>query len=221
MIQLNNQFFSTTKAIRDYINNEIRNQYPWYSVISQEHKDLIKALIGFYYQRNFVDSITSITVIPPKKYKKQQNLLVAHAKNVKPQILKISESLDRIGKLFEHKTEKSQKELDREALWKNKQTALRNTVYSQINQFKADYQSKYPNYDFSDHEVHHVDPKFDTIIHNWMKLKGINCEDIKLYYDQNGYLILADRELAKDFFEYHKKVAVLDYIPREENQRMK
>jgi hypothetical protein len=139
-IKITNKYFENTSILRKYIDRKIRNSYPLYSKIHQRHQIFIKELIRLYYSDQFVDGITAITVNPPKIYKKQKNLLVAHSKNFGSKTLNISRSVSAAGSLFLNQCKSSKQQFQAKSLREQKQTALRATVYDQIRQFKLNYE---------------------------------------------------------------------------------
>ena len=223
MIIINNIDFNNTKELRKYIDQEIKNKYKDNSKINEEHQIFIKDLLRFQYQDSFVTNITSINVISEMIYKKRQKLLLAHINKFEDQYLNISSCIEQASFYFYKQTKGYTKNKDwyvevyHRDLRRKRQNLLRKLVYNQTNQFRINYERQYPNYDFSNYQVHHVKPEFQEIVDNWLESKGINLEDLEIYQKRLGVFKLSNQELAKDFQQYHKKVAVLDYIPKEEN----
>jgi hypothetical protein len=98
----------------------------------------------------------------------------------------------------------------------SRQDALRATIRPQIEDYKQKQKQQYPDFDFSNYQVDHEDPTFAEIVEDWMLKFNLTWEDLKLSY-KNCSMQLVEEEQAKSFYNYHKEVAKLKYIPAEKN----
>lgn len=222
MIIIEQKSFQDSKELRQYINQAIRNQYQNNAIIHQEHQTFIKALLHFQYSEEFINAIDSIIIKYQNIYGKLRKVFFAKTNFCNTDLkLGISECVSSADLAFKESEEVYQSNLEVKTLCRQKQNALRATIYPQIVAFKEKIQQENPHFNFANHQVDHVAPSFQTIILNWMKQKGIDWKDLEVGYDANDYPYLKNKALADDFYEYHKKVAVLDYIPEEENRQKK
>ena len=126
-------------------------------------------------------------------------------------------SFDKVSKRFQDKaTLKVKGKLEKWELCIQYRTkALRNIIRPQIAEYAGKVREKYPNWNFSGYQVHHVELLFIEIVENWMLKQRITWENLELS-DSSNYK-LADKTLAQDFDNYHKQVAKLAYVKKEDN----
>ena len=96
--------------------------------------------------------------------------------------------------------------------------AARTTISIQISNFRRE------NNIFDEPvDVHHKRPlTFKQILYDFLSLKNLNINDVEVDgLDDGGvYRSFKDKTLEKEFFEYHKKVAIMEVVPRKDHGKI-
>lgn len=102
--------------------------------------------------------------------------------------------------------------------------ALRTEIYPYCRQYKEDYFSRNetPVSEMTgravtreDCHVDHFDPLFCDIVEAFFEIHP--CETLKVRHGENGYRDLEDRDVAKEWYDFHKDKALLRVVTSEEN----
>jgi len=89
---------------------------------------------------------------------------------------------------------------------------FRKLIEPQILEFRKNYRNLI---------VHHENPTFKEIFEKWEKINNINIEKIKLIRKDNQFLPdIEDEKIIYSFINYHKKVANLLLVTKEEHKRI-
>jgi hypothetical protein len=172
----------------------------------------------------------TLKIIQTEKYQKEKNYLTKNGEwiitatgsvldaETKEEIGTLDQtSFDKVSKRFQDQaTFQVKGKLEKWELFIQYRTkALRNIIRPQTVAYARKVRKQYPNWNFSGYQVHHVELLFIEIVENWMLKQKLTWEDLKL--SESSKYKLKKQTLAQDFYNYHKQVAKLAYVKKEDN----
>jgi hypothetical protein len=179
------------------------------------------------------DCGNTVRIIQTEKHQEKKNCLTSNGEwiiNTNGSVLDAEtedeigtldlDSFDKVAERFcDQSTLKANGKLEKwENYIKQRTKVLRYVIYPQIEEHIIKEKQRNPHRDFSNYQVDHRDPLFTEIVENWMIELGLTWENLDLYW-KDGSPKLKSKKLAVDFYNYHKEVAKLDYIPGEDNRK--
>lgn len=92
----------------------------------------------------------------------------------------------------------------------NFNASCRNTIYSQIREFRAG----------RDGHVHHSDIEFNEIVNRFISMYDIDIDNVEYNKEDPFMLYFMDHNISDKFYNYHKDLAKLEMLSIEEHRKI-